>query len=94
MLKSLANLLRSKFAGARSKKGASGDADPLVDDTAPIFEGLAMTDELREALFPKQTQMVSAIFDRPPPLERPHQAPAPAPMQSSGSGGGGFSIPL
>lgn len=69
MLKSLATILRNAVSGPVRKKPVG--VDPVEDDTGPIFEGLAMTDELREALFPKQTQMVSAIFDRAAPLDRP-----------------------
>jgi hypothetical protein len=41
-----------------------------------------MTDELREALFPKSPQMISAVFDRPAPLSRP------ASSQTASAGGG------
>ncbi|MGA3169440.1 MAG: hypothetical protein ABSE62_00350 [Chthoniobacteraceae bacterium] len=33
-------------------------------EESPIYESLAMTEELREALFPTTPRMVSAIFDR------------------------------
>ena len=73
MLKFISKLLKER-AGSGKRSGA----DPLDDNnTAPIYESLAMTDELREALFPITPQMVSAIFDRPAPLNRP-QAPSPA----------------
>jgi len=77
MLKLFASLLKRKPAAP-----AVGDA--LADDAAPIFEGLAMTAELREALFPTTPRMISAIFDRPAPLDRPSLSSAPA--QASGSG--------
>ena len=88
MLKFLATILKWKPRDAHPK-GASGAQDFSADDEAPIFEGLAMTDELREALFPKTTQMVSAIFDRPPPLTRRAEAPS---SQPPASGGGPFPI--
>jgi hypothetical protein len=86
MLKSLANLLRRK-----SSLPASGKAPAVVDDTTQIFETLAMTDELRDALFPKSSQMISAIFDRPPPLGR---GPASGTAPSHAPSPGGFSLPL
>jgi len=92
MLKLLSKLLKRKPAKAL----APGLEDDLADDTAPIFEGLAMTEELRDALFPKSPQMISAVFDRPAPLQRP-QAVGGASLGSSSmgsSGSGGFSIPL
>jgi len=60
----------------------SAPAAVVADETTPIFEGLAMTEELRDALFPKTPQMISAIFDRPAPLQRPSitQAPPQAPV--------------
>jgi hypothetical protein len=86
MLKSLATLLRRKPGPP-----ASGKAPAVVDDTTQIFETLAMTDELRDALFPKSSQMISAIFDRPAPLGRgPASGPAPSHTPSSS----GFSLPL
>ena len=80
MLKHLANLLKRKPAKAPAPKLD----DASVDDTAPIFEGLAMTEELRDALFPKQPQMISAIFDRPAPLQRPSAGGSYAPVSSAG----------
>ena len=87
MLKRLATLLKRKPAPAV----AEADED-LVDDTTPIFEGLAMTEELRDALFPKTPQMISAIFDRPAPLQRPSAGSAP--VYAPGSGSGDFPIIL
>jgi len=60
MFKSLARILLKKIA-----PGTKAPAAPIQDDTAPIYESLAMTEELREALFPKTPQMVYAIFERP-----------------------------
>jgi hypothetical protein len=84
MLKLLATILRRKPGGTPGPEG-SGDGDPLADDSAPIFEELAMTEELRDALFPKTPQMISAVFDRPAPLDR-GSVPAPARLQAPGGG--------
>lgn len=88
MLKLLSKLLKRKPAKARTP----GLKDDLADDTAPIFEGLAMTEELRDALFPKSPQMISAIFDRPAPLNRPPITPGPP--VGSNSGGGSRDFPI
>jgi hypothetical protein len=88
MLKFLATILKREPRDA-GQKGASAALDLSEDDAAPIFEGLAMTDELREALFPTTTQMVSAIFDRPPPLTRRSESPS---SEAPASGGGSFPI--
>jgi len=88
MMKLFATLLSRKPMGAPGRKALSPDDDPEAE-SAPVFEGLAMTEELREALFPKTPQMVSAIFDRPAPLTR---APLSAAMPSPASGGRGFPI--
>ena len=89
MFKSLANMLRRKPA---EKTAPGGGAVAAADEHAHIYQELAMTEELRDALFPKHTQMVSAIFERPlTPLGRPPSAPPPP---ASASDGGGFSIPL
>lgn len=80
MLKFLASMLKRKPAAP----GSPGIGDGLADDAAPIFEGLAMTAELREALFPTTPRMISAIFDRPAPLDRPSAISAPAQSSSSG----------
>jgi hypothetical protein len=61
----------SSLRGESATQPAPASAPAAADDTAAIFESLAMTDELREALFPKSSQMISAIFDRPAPLQRP-----------------------
>jgi len=58
MFKSFASLLR------RKPVEEPAPVDPAADEQAPIYKELAMTDELREALFPKSPKMVSAIFDR------------------------------
>jgi len=80
MFKSLANMLRKKpveTPPANSANGPNGAARP---DDASIYESLAMTEELREALFPTTPQMVSAIFERPlPHLKEPPPPPAPPP---------------
>jgi len=75
------------FAAALRMKSAPAEVPPPVvaDDTAPIYKELAMTEELREALFPKTPQMVSAIFDRPPPLKRPPETPPPPAASDEGS---------
>ena len=82
MLKFLANLLRRK----PPEQVAPGNG-VIADEQTPIYEELAMTEELHEALFPKTPQMVSAIFDRPlPPLGRRPNAPtAPPPTSDGGS---------
>lgn len=68
MLTTLAKLLRKKLRG---------DAAPAVPEESAIYESLAMTEELREALFPTTPRMVSAIFERPlPPLTRPRDTPS------------------
>jgi hypothetical protein len=77
MLKFFASLLKRKPV-------PSGIGDDLADDAAPIFEGLTMTPELREALFPTTPRMISAIFDRPAPLDRPSLPSAPAQASASG----------
>ncbi len=80
--------LLHRFSGSEPVKAPPA---PVIDDEADAqaFESLAMTDELREALFPKTTQMVSAIFDRPAPLSR---RPDSATTSSSASGGREFPI--
>jgi hypothetical protein len=88
MFKRLATLLKRKPA----RSPAPEAEEDLADDIAPIFEGLAMTEELRDALFPKTPQMISAIFDRPAPLQRP--SPGSAPAYSPASSSGDFPIIL
>jgi hypothetical protein len=64
MFKSLANVLKGK----REKLPPEPDAPfvaAVMDENVPIYQQLAMTDELREALFPTTTRMVSTIFERP-----------------------------
>ena len=65
------NKLLSVLRGNPNVQPVAAPAAHSPDDTTTIFESLAMTDELREALFPKSAQMISAIFDRPAPLQRP-----------------------
>jgi hypothetical protein len=77
MLKFLATILKREPRDA-GQKDASAALDLSEDDAAPIFEGLAMTDELREAL-----------FDRPPPLTRRSESPS---SEAPASGGGSFPI--
>lgn len=86
MLKRLATFLKRKPAPSPALKADEDSAD----DIAPIFEGLAMTEELRDALFPKTPQMISAVFDRPAPLQRPSAAP----MHSAPASSGDFPILL
>jgi len=57
MFKTLTSILRK----VRAARPAGAEAR---NEEAPIFESLAMTDELRDALFPTTPRMVSAIFDR------------------------------
>jgi len=79
MFKSLTSMLSRKSAETPPAKAAQETAD----EHAAIYQELAMTEELREALFPKTPQMVSAIFDRPlPPLGRRPNAPAAPPAAS------------
>jgi hypothetical protein len=83
MLNLLASALRKKLLRLLPQAiSASAQEEALSDDCAPVYESLAMTDELREALFPKSPQMISAIFDRPAPLVRP---PMPSPVQAATS---------
>ncbi len=90
MLKLLARVLKGTFGIMSRTRRSSADEDEI----APIYESLAMTDELREALFPKTPQMVSAIFDRPAPLDRRRGAATPvaAPAQYAGTSGRAFPI--
>ena len=84
MFKKMLSALRGQLAHRSAAELASSSPGmPAADETAAIFESLAMTDELRDALFPKTPRMVSAIFDRPAPLVRPTQSPS-GPSQSSG----------
>jgi hypothetical protein len=77
MLKYLVTLL--KKGSRRARRGSR------ADEVTPIFESLAMTEELREALFPTQSRMVSAIFDRPSPMTRnPAYVPPPARTPAAG----------
>jgi hypothetical protein len=77
MLTFLATSLKKGFRRVRR--------EPTEDEVTPIFESLAMTEELREALFPTQPRMVSAIFDRPSPMSRtPAYVPPPARTPAAG----------
>ncbi|HEX4084431.1 MAG TPA: hypothetical protein VHY22_05960 [Chthoniobacteraceae bacterium] len=88
MFKSLANLIPKKPAppplpsrpvspfAAPSGQVPHGEEREIGAEHAPIYQSLAMTEELREALFPTTPQMVSAIFERSAPAEAP---PPPAP---------------
>jgi len=77
MFKSFASLLRRKSTEEPEPAAAA------ADEHEPIYKELAMTDELREALFPTSPKMVSAIFDRSvgslsgptPPPPRPDAGP-------------------
>ena len=80
MLKSLASMLMKKPADPAPQTPAapapSHDAPKLVkDENTPIYQSLAMTEEMREALFPTTPQMVSAIFERRQ-AQNPTAAPA------------------
>ena len=88
MLKLLARVLKRAFGG--SSPQAASSAPVQDDENAPIYESLAMTEELHDALFPKTPQMVSAIFDRPAPLDRREgssQSPVQAAQAPAGRGG-------
>jgi len=66
MFESLASMLkRGSAAQGAGVKTAPSQAGAEGDDAELAFGELAMTDELREALFPKASKMVSTIFDRP-----------------------------
>jgi len=86
MLKSLASLLWKKPEETPPAKAAPRRAPRVVaDEHTPIYQSLAMTEELREALFPKTPRMMSAIFDRPlTPLTRPLAAQAPPAASGDG----------
>ncbi len=89
MIKALANMLRKAL-----KKPFSGDsANPspgVTGDEALIYGSLAMTDEMREALFPTTPRMVSTIFERSIPSRRD---PAPIrPSQTTPTPDDGFLI--
>jgi hypothetical protein len=88
MRKLLARMMKSKF-GIPPRVAVPS----VCDETAPIFESLAMTEELRDALFPKSPQMVSAIFDRPAPLGR-RAAPTPSAASSHSPAKGGTPFPI
>jgi hypothetical protein len=51
------------YAAQKPALGAQGHG-AVKDENTPIYQSLAMTEELRDALFPKSPQMVSAIFER------------------------------
>jgi len=70
MLRLLANILNRIADTAPRPANSKGEH-------APIYESLAMTEELREALFPTTPKMVSAIFERAAPFRS--QPPAAAP---------------
>jgi len=64
MFKALTSILKKWAPGIPSARS----------DEMPIYESLAMTEELREALFPTTPQMVSTIFDRMA-TQKPGSAP-------------------
>ena len=81
MLKLLARILKKKPAGtspARLVPPIDPLFAPIKEEYVPIYQSLAMTEEMREALFPTEPQMVSVIFERPAFSPRPAAAP-PAP---------------
>jgi hypothetical protein len=83
MLKSLANMLNRKPepqpappARQVAPLAPPVETPPAVrDEHTAIYQSLAMTEDIREALFPTSPRMVSAIFERPPASATP--APAP-----------------
>jgi hypothetical protein len=89
MLKSLATILKKKPSETTPPPTAPVPPPPaapapppeehpvLRDEHIPIYQSLAMSDEMREALFPTNPRMVSAIFERPASSTPPPQA-APA----------------
>jgi hypothetical protein len=79
MFKALASLF-----GKQAPKSPATDPDDaaIQRDEAPIYGSLAMTEELREALFPTTPKMVSTIFDRSA-TQKPESAPASAPQPYS-----------
>ena len=84
VFKSFASLLQKK-----PPEAAPAAADSAKDEDAPIYESLALTEELREALFPTRPRMVSAIFERPlysSPLTAPAPQTEPAPPLARDSG--------
>jgi hypothetical protein len=85
MRKFLTSLL-DRISSGDPAKGTSrpGPLDIEDEDDAVAFESLAMTDELREALFPKTTQMVSAIFERTPADFNSPPPSAPPPPRDGG----------
>ncbi len=60
--------------------GAPARAAAIQDEESSAFETLAMTDELRQVLFPKSPRMVSTIFDRPPAAAQCAPAPGGKPV--------------
>ncbi len=83
MFKSLANILMPKAAEpapvTAPAKVEHEIPEVIKDDNAPIYQSLAMTEEMREALFPTNPRMVSAIFERP----TASSSPAPASPQAA-----------
>jgi hypothetical protein len=73
MLKSLASLFKNKGDAASALIPGA-----VPEEEAPIYMELAMTDEMREALFPTTPRMVSAIFERPAAAKGP-KLPLPPP---------------
>jgi hypothetical protein len=87
MRKFLASLLQRMSSGESLKGAARRPGVEIEDeDDADAFESLAMTEELREALFPKTTQMVSAIFDQPGSPDRMGPPPSDPPRSQFGGG--------
>ena len=81
MFKSLANLIAKKAEPPRQPARPVSPFAPASEhpeaggEHGPIYQSLAMTAEMREALFPTTPQMISAIFERPVAAE---EAPAPS----------------
>jgi hypothetical protein len=75
MFKSLANILSKKQEAAAPSPYSStpqppapkpaADGPEVQDEHAPIYQSLAMTDEMKDALFPTTPRMISTIFERP-----------------------------
>ena len=77
MLNSLANLLRmrpSEEIAPAPPPAIPARPVALKKEEGPVFKSLAMSDEIREALFPTTPQMVSVVFDRP--VSKPAALPA------------------
>jgi hypothetical protein len=79
MFKSLASLLQKKPAEPPPAPAPAPEPRdmPRRDEDTPIYQSIALTEEMREALFPTTPRMVSAIFERP--ASSSSEPPPPAP---------------